>query len=132
MINYSALIRKLQHAINQHNGKLLVNMSQFYSVDQDRPINKWTIKQVSFPEDKHKPVYVDLFVAFSQLQVLLFLRDYWYLMNGWDLPMDNDKWNEIRRDKGSALLDVRRIGYDDYGRNDTTDYGYENEYKAET
>ena len=31
------------------------------------------------------------------IQILLFLRDYWFEMNGWDIPTDNEMWNEIKQ-----------------------------------
>ena len=28
--------------------------------------------------------------------MVLFLRDYWYEFNGWEVPNDNEVWNKVK------------------------------------
>lgn len=96
MASNSVTIHKLQTAINSKGGQILYNSSQFYSASQDRPITVYHIKQAVLNEDTGKMTNVELFSATSQIQVLLFLRDLWYSINGWELPTDNQMWNALR------------------------------------
>lgn len=93
----NAMINKLQTAINTTFGaRLLYNKTQFYSKDQERPITLYIIKKAYWDEEKKKTYGVELFTSTSQIQVVLYLRDYWFRCNGWELPTDNEKWNAIR------------------------------------
>lgn len=92
----SVMIHKLQQAINSKGDKLLYNTSQFYSEDQQRPITQYCIRKAIWDTEKHKNRNVELFKSTSQIQIVLFLRDYWYRINGWELPTDNEKWNKMR------------------------------------
>ena len=90
-------VYKLQLAINQNFGKKLTyNKTQFYSEDQDRPVTIHTIKQCIHDEGKKRNKYIELFSSCSQLQILLFLRDLWYELNGWEVPTDNEEWNKAK------------------------------------
>lgn len=100
-----ALILKLQQAINfkgsPEDGRIAMSTSQFYIEERQRMVTVYTI---------YKNVYADgrvtkteLFHSSSQIQVLLFLRDYYYKMTGQEIPNDNEKWNEIKRSKGIEL-----------------------------
>ena len=37
-----------------------------------------------------------MFKSTSQIQIVLFLRDLWYTVNGKELPQDNEAWNKIK------------------------------------
>ena len=98
----SVMIHKLQNAINGKGYKILYSTSQFYSDQQKRPVTQYYIKQVyDIPEEeqtktrRHK--YIELFKSCSQIQIVLFLRDYWYNINGWEVPTDNKMWNEAKQ-----------------------------------
>ena len=94
------MIHKLQNAINGKGYKLLYNKTQFYSEQQNRPVTQYTIKQVVEAEDtatNKKHHYIELFKTCSQIQIVLFLRDFWYDINGWEVPTDNEQWNEAKR-----------------------------------
>ena len=95
--NDITLIRKLQTAINSKGEKILVNRSQFYSEKQHRPVNMFTIKKAYWDEDKEHSVSVELFSSVSQLQIVLFLRDYWYKINNMPISHDNPIWEEAKQ-----------------------------------
>lgn len=95
MTNERVLLKRLQTAVNRQFGvKIVLNTTQFYSDKEDRPINIYSIKQ------KVGKGYEELFHSCSLIQMLLFMRDYWHILNKWDLPMDNEMWNNIREEKG--------------------------------
>ncbi len=91
-------IKKLQQAINLKGYKILYNTSQFYSQKEDRPVTIYHVKQAIWDEDKGKYDTVELFKSTSQLQILLFLRDYWYEINGKEVPTDNEDWNKAKEE----------------------------------
>lgn len=89
------LIKKLQGAINSNfDAKLLYNKQQFYSNQMNKALTMFVIKQACWDEKKQRLVNVELFSSTSQIQIVLFLRDYWYECNGWEVPTDNEYWNE--------------------------------------
>lgn len=92
-----SLIKKLQSAINSNfDAKLLYNKQQFYSNDAKRAITMFVIKQAVWDEKKQRVRSIELFSSTSQIQIVLFLRDYWYECNGWAVPTDNEYWNECK------------------------------------
>lgn len=98
---YIATARKLQTACNKSFGvKLLINTRQWYSKDKDRAITQYSLIQTIQNEDKGKEVNIELFKTYSQVQLVLFLRDFWYELNGWEVPHDNIEWEEIKAEYG--------------------------------
>jgi len=96
MASNTVMIHKLQSAINRKGYKVLYSTSQFYSEEQNRPVTLYTLKQAHYDEQKGKNVNVELFKSNSQIQIVLFLRDLWYQINGWEIPTDNEYWNDIK------------------------------------
>ena len=92
----TVMIHKLQHAINDKGGNILYNTTQFYSEKEKRPVTIYIVKQAQWNEIKQKMVNVELFSATSQIQIVLFLRDFWYSMNGWEVPKDNKVWEQAK------------------------------------
>ena len=91
------MIHKLQNAINQNGGKILYEKSQFFSIDQNRPINIYKICQSLGTATKHKKE--KLFESTSMIQIVLYLRDVWYTIQGQKLPTDNAEWENIKAKK---------------------------------
>ena len=97
---FTPVIKKLQKAINiTFDRKILVNKSQFYSDKSNKIIEMIVIKQAVWDEKKQKIVNIKLFESTSDIQIVLYLRDLWYRLNGWEVPTDNDYWNEIKKKK---------------------------------
>ena len=98
MASNVTMIKKLQHALNDRGLKILYHTQQFYSEQQQRPVTCYIVKKAVWDEKKGRNRNVELFSSFSQLQVLLFLRDMWYELNGYELPTENETWNAIRQE----------------------------------
>ena len=91
-------IKKLQRAINDTFGsKILVNKTQYYSSDADRVLELLVIKKAIWDEEKQKFKNIELFSSPSDVQIVLWLRDYWYELNGWEVPTDNEEWNKAKQ-----------------------------------
>ena len=90
---FGPTIKKLQRAINERFGeKILVNHTQFYSEEAQRVLEIIVVKKSIYDEDKKKSKQVELFSSPSDVQIVLYLRDYWYELNGWEVPTDNEEW----------------------------------------
>ncbi len=98
-------IKKLQLAINtKASRRITLNTTQWYSDRVGRPINKYHVKRQVEPQSRN---YEELFSSYSNLQIVLFLRDYWYLLNEEPLPVDNEMWNEIREKNKDVYDNIR-------------------------
>lgn len=96
MASNTAMIRKLQGALNQKGLKILYSTTQFYSEEQNRAVTKYHVRKSIFDEDKGRNVNVELFSSTSQIQIVLFLRDMWYEVNGMTVPTDNEDWKSAK------------------------------------
>lgn len=97
MASNSTLIHKLQQALNGKGERILYTTSQFYSEQQNRPVTIYHVKQATYDEIEDKTRNVELFKSTSQIQIVLFLRDLWYEVNGWEVPQDNETWNNVKK-----------------------------------
>ena len=86
----SQMIHKLQIALNSRGMKLLCNRSQFFSDEQNRPVTIYKICMSVWNEESNKYNHKELFSSASQIQVVLFLRNLWYLINEQEIPKTNE------------------------------------------
>ena len=91
-----AMIKKLQKALNNKGDKILYQTSQFYSEQKQEPITFHHIKRSVKDEETGKNKHIELFKTTSMIQIVLLMRDLWYLANNIELPTDNEEWNKIR------------------------------------
>lgn len=98
MASNSILIHRLQQALNTKGCKILYSTSQWYSVTQNRPVTVYHIKRSVTNERTGREQPVELYKSASQIRVVLFLRDLWYEVNGWEIPQDNQFWNEHKHE----------------------------------
>ena len=94
---YMMMAYKIQNAIKrQYNINLLINTNQWHHKDKDTLINMYSVKQSFWDVDKKKHTTTDLYHTYSQIQLVLWLRDYWYTLNGWEPPTDNETWEKLK------------------------------------
>ena len=98
MADLNKSINKLIVALNQKGLMLMYNKKQFMGVE-GKPHNLYTVTQAKWNDDKKKYGSVEVYKSTSTVRVVLFLRDLWFSVNGWDLPTDNELWNKIREDE---------------------------------
>ena len=90
-------IKKLQKALQFEGELILITTSQFFSVDKQQPVTRYHIKkQVQVEGERFKSSQVELFSSCSQIQITLFLRDYYYEIKGWEVPHDNPLWEAAK------------------------------------
>lgn len=91
-------IKKLQTAINTKiPEKIIINKTQIYSESNERINELIIVKKAVYDPDKGKTKYIELFHSTSDVQIVLYLRDFWYEINGWEVPTDNEQWNETKK-----------------------------------
>lgn len=94
MYNAERLIKKLKIAIRQKaNIKLLITTKEWFSEQKNVLMPYYIIYQYHYDPETKKAYQEELFRCGNKVQVLLFLRDYWYTLNGWEIP-NNDYWDE--------------------------------------
>ena len=90
-------IKKLQQALLFEGELVLITTSQFWSVDKHKLVTRYHIKkQVQSDSDRFKSSQVELFSSCSQIQITLFLRDYYYEITGQEIPHDNPIWEQAK------------------------------------
>ena len=107
-----SMIHKLQNAINTNGGALLLDRTQFFSKEQNRPVTMYRVCEVVGIKNKLGHRKKDcLFETASQLQVVLFLRDYWFVMNGKELPapVNNKQWGDIRKAHMDSFESAKKL-----------------------
>lgn len=93
------MIKNLQRAINdKFHERLLLDKTQWFSDKQNRAVTVYKLKK-ELPEEEQRVnrKYMELFSTYSEIQVVLFLRDYWYKLNGWKVPTDNELWEDAKK-----------------------------------
>lgn len=89
MNSNSDMMRRLQIALNSKGMKILCNRSQFYSDQQKRPVTIYKVAQSIWDDSAGKYNHKTLFSSASQIQVVLFMRNLWFLINGKEIPSTN-------------------------------------------
>lgn len=95
--DYRTKINRLIRAIFQQYGiKILWNYRQFYT-SENRRITLFTLQQ-QLKDERGKEIKIDLIKTYSHIELVLYLRDLWFELNGWEIPNDNEKWNKKRKE----------------------------------
>lgn len=89
--------KKLVSALNTKGYKLTVSTKQFIGTE-GKPHTMYGVNNGIWDEDKHKYINRELYSSTSLVRIVLYLRDMWFRENGWELPTDQEKWNQIREE----------------------------------
>jgi len=85
-------IKKLQQALQMEGELILISTSQFFSLEKQTTVTRYHVKKQVQSGEKYKSSQVELFSSCSQIQITLFLRDYYYEIKGYEVPQDNPYW----------------------------------------
>ena len=90
-------IKKLQKALQFEGELILITTTQFFSLEKGTTVTRYHIKkQIQSDDDRYKSSQVELFSSCSQIQITLFLRDYYYEVKGYEVPHDNPIWEQAK------------------------------------
>lgn len=95
MADINVSIQKLLKALNLKGEMLLYSKKQFMG-KEGQPHNLYTISKAVWDADRQKYGSTEIYKSTSTVRIALYLRDMWFSVNGWDLPTDNEMWNQIR------------------------------------
>ena len=118
----STMIDKLQVALNSKGMRILCNRSQFYSEQQNRPVTMYKISQSRHNPQTGKNTHVELFNSASEIQIVLFLRNLWYAVNGKPIPPTNQMkgaeifeqaWKTFEETELEKVLEMSNNIYDE-------------------
>jgi len=93
--NLSQTSKKLIKALNSRGHKYTFSTKQFMG-SEGLPHNYYTISSAEWCDERHKYINREMYSTTSMVRIALYLRDLWYLENGWELPTDQELWNGIR------------------------------------
>lgn len=96
MADINNSIGKLIKALNSRGLMLMYNKKQFMGIE-GKPHNIYSVTQAKWNPDKNRYGQVEIYKSTSTVRVALYLRDLWFQVNGWEIPDDNEVWNEIKK-----------------------------------
>lgn len=121
MQSNSQLIYKLQVALNSKGLRILCNRSQFYSSQQNRPVTIYKVVQSITNPVTMKNNHKEIFSSASEIQIVLFMRNLWYALNGWDIPPTNQMkgadvfeaaWKNFEENELQSVLELSNNVHD--------------------
>lgn len=107
-MNYKDTIYKLQVGINglaECPFKVTYNQSQFYSNEKHKPINMYSVKFVTRDEESGKNNYTEVYKTGVQLYMVFFMRNLWFKLNRWEIPVT--QFPQFERDWELFLAEFR-------------------------
>lgn len=96
-MNLNKTADRLRIALNQRGYNLTISKRQFLG-NNNALINLYIVAQAVWDDERHKYYNSDLYSTSSRLKLVFYLRDLWYFENGWELPTDDEMWNETRKE----------------------------------
>ena len=90
-------IKKLQQALQFEGEFILITTTQFFSMEKRTTVTRYHVKKQIQSEERNKSSQVELFSSCSQIQITLFLRDYYYEVKGYEVPHDNPIWEAAKK-----------------------------------
>ena len=97
MYNLDKTIKRLKVAIrSKYDIKLLITTKEWFSEEKNVLMPYYTIYQYHYDPKTKKKSQEELFKCGSKIQVILFLRDYWYTLNNWEIPED-EYWDKKKQ-----------------------------------
>ncbi len=89
--------KKLISALGTKGIKLTLSTKSFIGREGNSH-DMFSISRAVWDDEKDRYVHTELYKSISPVRIVLFLRDMWYEENGWELPQDQELWNQLRAD----------------------------------
>lgn len=89
--------KKLIQALNGRGHKYTLSTKQFIG-KEGQPHNMYSISKAIYNEEKRRYSHEEVYSTTSMVRITLYLRDMWFIENGWELPTDQEEWNAIREE----------------------------------
>ena len=95
MADLSGTCKKLIKALNVQGANILFNRKEFMG-KEGLPHTMYSVSKAYWDDEKGKYGSTELYKSASLVRIIFYLRDMLFLMQGKELPMDNELWNEVR------------------------------------
>lgn len=101
--------KKLMKALNSRGFIVTYGRREF--MGRDNTIHNMNMLYLlSYNEEKHKYESTPIYSTPSQVRLVMYLRDFWYIIEGKELPTDQELWNKLRQ----KLIDEGNYIYGQY------------------
>lgn len=81
----------------KHHHLLTLSTKQFMGSEK-KPHDFYVLSEAVLNEETGKFYNREIYSTTSMVRIVLYLRDIWYSLEGLELPTDQEKWNEIRKE----------------------------------
>ena len=95
MADLSKTCKTLIKALNANGANILFNRKEFMGVE-GVPHTMYSVSKAIWDENRGRYSSQEIYKSASLVRVIFYLRDMLFLMQGKELPMDNELWNEAR------------------------------------
>lgn len=95
-VNLTPVRKKLIQALNSRGKLVTLTTRQFVGRVDKKIISMYSINESAWNDETQRYEQSELYSSPSMIRIVLYLRDMWYTLNGWELPTDNAIWNAIR------------------------------------
>lgn len=109
MAGLYSMSKKLMKAINSR-GYIITHAKREFMAKDNTIHNMNTLSIVSFNEEKQKYESTPIYSTPSQVRLVMYLRDFWFIINDMELPTDQELWCKIRQ----KLIDEGNYIYGQY------------------
>ena len=96
--NMWTMSKKLLRAISaKHDKYLTLSTKQFMGIEK-QPHSFYILSEAVYNEETGRYFNKEIYSTTSMIRITLYLRDIYYSLEGMELPEDQVKWNEIRKE----------------------------------
>lgn len=95
MADLSGTCKKLIKALNANGANILFNRREFMG-REGLPHTMYSISRAIWNDERGRYDSQEIYKSASLARIIFYLRDMLFLMQGKELPMDNELWNEAR------------------------------------
>lgn len=96
--NMWTMSKKLLKAISvKYDKYLTLSTKQFMGVEK-QPHSYYILSEAVYNTETGKYYNKEIYSTTSMIRITMYLRDIYYVLEGRELPMDQEKWNEIREE----------------------------------
>ena len=101
--------KKLVKALNSRGYTVTYGSKEFMA--KDGTIHNMNMLYiVTYNEEKNRYDSTPIYSTPSLVRLVMYLRDFWYIINGQELPTDQELWNKLRQ----KLIDEGNYIYGQY------------------
>ena len=95
-VNLIKTSKKLMQAITMKSDRMLTFSMKQIRGREDKIITLYIVCENVYNPDLGKYQNVEIYSSSSMIRITMYLRDVWDILNGIELPTDQEIWNDVR------------------------------------